>query len=81
MERLVVVVVVVVIVDVVVVVLVVVLVVVVVVVEADQRSRLSMSTCRYELNWQEPSSTHSCECSRARKLALNSQTTWRSAKN
>ena len=26
-------------------------------------------------NWQEPSSTHRCECSRARKLALNSGTT------
>ena len=26
-------------------------------------------------NWQEPSSTHRCECSRAQKLALNSGTT------
>ena len=51
-------------------------VVVVVVSDARWRSRLLRSTCRYELtNWQESSSTHRCECSRAQKLALNSGTT------
>ena len=52
-------------------------VVVVVVSEADSRSRDVYVNKRLRTNWQEPSSNHKCECSRARKLALNSRTTGR----
>ena len=50
-------------------------VVVVVISEADSRSLDVYVNKRLRTNWQEPSSTHRCECSRARKLALNSGTT------
>ena len=54
---------------------VVVVVVVAVVSEAELTEQTAYVNMSLRTNWQEPSSSHRCECSRARRLALNSRTT------